>query len=49
LDDVQLRAEVLDIVGSARPRRPSRRSIDQRLRQLPAIHWNAERLYEDAD
>src|SRR5271156_729126 len=41
LDDVQLRAEVLDIVGSARPRRPSRRSIDQRLRQLPAIHWNA--------
>jgi hypothetical protein len=49
LDGAQLRAEVLDIVGSTRPRQPRRRSIDQRLRKLPAINWDAEGLYEDAD
>ena len=41
LDGGQLRAEVLDIVGYARPSQPRRRSIDQRLRKLPAIHWDA--------
>jgi Plasmid pRiA4b ORF-3-like protein len=49
LDGAQLRAEVLDIVGSTRPRPPRRRSIDQRLRKLPAINWDAGSLYEDAD
>ena len=49
LDGAQLRAEVLDIVGGTRPRQPRRRSIDQRLRKLPAIHWDARSLYEDAD
>jgi len=49
LDGAQLRAEVLDIVGSTRPRPPRRRSIDQRLRKLPAINWGAGSLYEDAD
>ena len=49
LDGAQLRAEVLDIVGSTRPRPPRRRSIDQRLRELPAANWDAGRLYEDAD
>jgi hypothetical protein len=48
-DDAQLRAEVLDIVRSARPSQPRRRSIDQKLRKLPAIHWDAGSLYEDAD
>src|SRR6266403_699957 len=48
LDDAQLRAEVLDIVGSARPRQPHRRSIDQRLRELPAANWDAGGLYDDA-
>src|ERR1035437_8820811 len=38
LGGAQLRAEVLDIVRSARPSQPRRRSIDQRLRKLPAIH-----------
>lgn len=49
MDDAQLRAEVLDIVGSARLRPPRRRSIDQRLRKLPAINWDAGSLYEDTD
>ena len=49
LDGAQLRAEVLDIVGSTRPRRPCTRSINQRLRKLPAINWDAGSLYEDAD
>ena len=49
LDGAQLRAEVLDIVGSTRPRQPRGRSIDQRLRKLPAINWDAGSLYEDAD
>jgi hypothetical protein len=49
LEGEQLRAEVLDIVGSTRPRQPHRRWIDQRLRELPAAHWDAWRLYEDAD
>ena len=48
-DSAQLRAEVLDIVGSTRPRQPRRRSIDQRLRKLPAINSDAGSLYEDAD
>ncbi|HEY4969054.1 MAG TPA: hypothetical protein VII35_04055 [Steroidobacteraceae bacterium] len=49
LDGAQLRAEVLDILGSTRPSQPRRRSIDRRLRELPAVHWDAGRLYEDAD
>jgi hypothetical protein len=49
LDSAQLRAEVLDIVESACPSQPHRRSIDQRLRKLPAIHWDAGSLYEDAN
>jgi hypothetical protein len=49
LDDAQLRTDVLDIVGSTRPRQPHRHSIDQRLRELPAVNWDAGRLYEDAD
>src|SRR6267154_2218686 len=49
LDGAQLRAAVLDLVGSTRPWQPRRHSIDQRLRKLPAINWDAGGLYEDAD
>jgi hypothetical protein len=49
LGGAQLRAAVLDIVGSTRPKQPRGRSIDQRLRKLPAINWDAGSLYEDAD
>jgi len=49
LDDAQLRAEVRDILGNTRLTRPRRRSIDRQLKALPAIDWDAGRLYEDAD
>ncbi len=49
LDGAQLRAEMLDIVGSARLRQPRRRSIDRQLKALPAINWDAGSIYEDAD
>ena len=49
LDGAQLRAEVLDIVGGARLSQPRRRSIDQQLRKLPTIDWDAGSIYEDAD
>jgi hypothetical protein len=49
MDDAQLRVEVLDIVGGTRLKPPRRRSIDRRLRKLPAINWDAGSLYEDAD
>lgn len=44
LDGAQLRAEVLDIVGSTRPRQPCRRSIDRRLHKLPAVNWDTGSL-----
>ncbi|MGO8855193.1 MAG: IS1096 element passenger TnpR family protein [Steroidobacteraceae bacterium] len=49
LNGAQLRAEVHDILANTRVAKPGRRSIDQRLRQLPAIDWDAGSMYEDAD
>jgi hypothetical protein len=49
LEDEQLRAELRDILGSTRLTPPRRRSIDQRLKQLPAIDWDPGSLYENAD
>ena len=49
LDEEQFRAEARDILESARLRQPRRRSINQRLKALLAIDWDAGRLYEDAD
>ena len=49
MDGTQLRAEVLDIVGGARLSSSCRRSIDRRLRLLPASNWDAGSLYENAD
>ena len=49
LNGARLRAEVHDILANARVAKPGRRSIDQRLRQLPAIDWDAGSMYEDAD
>ena len=49
LNGAQLRAEVHDILANTHVAKPGRRSIDQRLRQLPAIDWDAGSMYEDAD
>jgi hypothetical protein len=49
LDDEQFRVEAREIFGNARLGQPPRRAIDRRLRQLPAIDWDAGRLYEDED
>ena len=49
LNDEQFRAEARDILANTRLAQPRRRSIDQRLKALPAIDWDAGRLYENAD
>ena len=49
LDEEQFRAEACEILANTRLGQPRRRSINQRLRQLPATDWDAGRLYEDAD
>lgn len=49
LDDERFRAEARDILANTRLGQPRRRSIDQRLKALPAVDWDAGRLYENAD
>jgi hypothetical protein len=49
LDDERFRAEARDILANTRLGQPRRRSIDRQLKALPAIDWDAGRLYEDAD
>jgi hypothetical protein len=47
LDPAQFREEAMRILSQARLKRPTRRAIEQRLRQLPHHAWNAGDLYED--
>lgn len=47
LDPAQFREEARRILSQARIGRPTRRAIDQRLRQLPSHAWNAGDLYEN--
>jgi hypothetical protein len=49
VDDERFRAEARDILANARLGPPRRRSIVQRLKALPAIDWDAGRIYENAD
>ena len=47
LDDDQFRAEAQEILSKARLGRPTRRAIDERLRQLPQCAWDAGSIYEN--
>jgi hypothetical protein len=49
LGDERFRAEAREILANTRLGQPRRRSIDQRLKALPAVDWDAGRLYENAD
>lgn len=49
VDDERFRAEARDILANTRLARPRRRSIDRQLKALPAVDWDAGRIYEDAD
>jgi hypothetical protein len=47
-DEAHFRAEACEILTQARSRPPTRRSIAERLLQLPGNAWDAGSLYEDA-
>ena len=47
LDDTRFREEASSILSQARGGEPTRRAIDQRLRQLPKHAWSAGDLYEN--
>jgi hypothetical protein len=49
LDDERFRVEARDILANTRLGQPRRHSIDQRLKALLAVDWDAGRLYENAD
>jgi hypothetical protein len=48
LDDACFRAEACENLARARSCPPTRRSIAERLQQLPGNAWNAGSVYEDA-
>jgi hypothetical protein len=49
MDDGRFRAEARAILANTRLGQPRRRSIDRQLKALPAVDWDAGRIYENAD